>query len=154
MYALSAAIEVNPAGVAPALTADQVWRGLLMKAENALPFVEAMEDCRVLERYDDGLLRRIKLRGVEMKERVTFTPQVEVYFERIDAQGHDGWITNVISEGPTGLLLTFTFALRFPDAEANSKEERERGDAVKASYVGAVASTLQAVRRLAAENAL
>jgi hypothetical protein len=154
MYALSASVEVNPQGVTPVLSVEQMWRGLVMKAENALPFVHAMESCRVLETYPDGFLREIKLRGVMMKERITFTPPVEVYFERIDAQGYDGWITNVLSEGPGGLMLTFTFAVGFPGAAPGSQEEREQGDAVRESYASAVESTLAATRRLVSENRL
>lgn len=154
MYALSASVEVNPSGVTPALTVEQMWRGLVMKAENALPFVQAMEACRVLERYPDGFLREIKLRGVMMRERITFTPPVEVYFERVDAQGYDGWITNVLSEGPDGLVLTFTFAVGFPDTKPGSPEERQKGDAVRESYASAVASTLDATRRLVSEGRL
>jgi hypothetical protein len=154
MYALSASVEVNPPGTAPLLTRDQMWQGLVMKAENALPFVHAMEACRVLERYPDGFLREIKLRGVSMKERITFTPPVEVYFERVDAQGYDGWIANVLSDGPSGLILTFTFAVGFPDTLPGSPEEKQKGDAVRESYASAVASTLDATRRLASEGRL
>jgi hypothetical protein len=152
MYALSASFEVNPAGVKPVLTPQQVWQGLVMKAENALPFVHAMDACRVIERYDNGFLREIKLRGVVMTERITFTPPVEVYFERVDAKGYDGWITNVISEGPTGPMLTFTFAVGFPGAANGSPEEKQQGDAVRKSYISAIESTLTAVRRLVSEG--
>ena len=148
MYAVSATREVNPPGIVPVVTAEQVWRGLVMKAENAVPFVTAMEQCRVLERYHDGFLREIVLRGVRMTERITFTPPVEVYFERIEAQGYDGWITNLLSESDRGLMLTFTFAVGFPGVEPNSAEEKRRGDEVKASYLSAVDTTLVAVRQL------
>jgi hypothetical protein len=154
MYALSASFDVNPPGTTPVLTAQQVWQGLVMKAENALPFVPAMEACQIVERYPDGFLRQIKLRGVTMTERITFTPPVEVYFERVDAKGYDGWITNLISDGPHGLLLTFTFAVGFPGAAPGSAEERKQGDAVRDSYISAITSTLQAVRRLVGENKL
>jgi hypothetical protein len=154
MYALSSSFDVNPPGVTPALTPQQVWRGLVMKAENALPFVAAMEECRIVERYPDGFLREIKLRGVVMRERITFTPPVEVYFERVDAQGYDGWITNLISDGPQGPLLTFTFAVGFPGAPPGSEIEQKMGDAVRDSYVSAITSTLDAVRRLVRENKL
>jgi hypothetical protein len=154
MYAISATREVNPAGVVPVLTADQVWRGLVMKAENALPFVKAMEQCRVVERYHDGFLREIVLRGVRMTERITLTPPVEVHFERIDSQGYDGWITNLISESDRGLLLTFTFAVGFPGVAPNSAEEKRRGDEIKVSYLSAIDSTLDAVRRLAKDQKL
>lgn len=154
MYAVSRTREVNPSGITPVLTPDQVWRGLVMKAENAVPFVAAMEHCRILERYGDGFLREIVLRGVRMTERITLTPPVEVYFKRIDAQGHDGWVSNLISESDRGLMLTFTFAVGFPGVAANSVEERRRGDEVKASYLRAVDSTLAAVRQLVRDNQL
>ncbi len=152
MYALSAAVAINPPGVSPVLTADQVWRGLVMKAENALPFVEAMEACRVVERFDDGFVREIVLRGVPMRERITLAPPVQVHFRRLEAHGYDGWITNVISESDNGLLLVFTFCVGFPDAAPGSVDERRRGDAVKASYVSAITSTLKAVRTLVDER--
>src|SRR5262245_16339629 len=151
MYALSAAVEVNPPGVTPILTADQVWRGLVMKAENAVPFVGAMEECRVVERFDGGFVREIVLRGVRMRERITLTPPVQIHFQRVEARGYDGWISNVISESDNGLLLVFTFCVGFPDAAPGSADERRHGDAVKASYVSAITSTLTAVRALARE---
>src|SRR5262249_2148188 len=114
MYALSAAVVVNPPGVTPILSADQVWRGLVMKAENALPFVDAMQECRVVERFEDGFVREIVLRGVRMRERITFSPPAQVHFQRLEAGGHDGWITNVISESANGLMLVFTFCVGFP----------------------------------------
>ena len=154
MYALSAAVLVNPPGAAPVLTLEQVWRGLVMKAENALPFVDAMQECRVIERFADGFVREIVLRGVRMRERITFTPPVQVHFQRMEAKGYDGWITNVISESDQGPMLVFTFCVGFPDAPSGSAEERRRGDAVKASYVSAIASTLKAVRALVREGKL
>jgi hypothetical protein len=146
MYAISSAFEVNPAGEPIRISQAQLWKGLVMKAEYAVPFVPAMEDCRIIERFDDGFLREVHLRGVVMRERIIFTPDVEVYFERVEPP-NGGWITNVISESERGLLLTFTFALTFPGIPEGSDEERRRGDAVKESYVAAIAATLAETRR-------
>ncbi len=154
MYALSASMEVNPAGATPILSHDQVWRGLMMKAENAVPFVPGMKDCRVLERYPDGLKREIALGDDRFKERITFTPSVEVLFERIDTAEHAGWITNLISESERGLMLTFTFAVNFPGVEPGSEAERQRGQQMKSLYMRAIEATLQEVRRLASEGKL
>ncbi len=154
MYALSAAVPINPASAEPVLSREQIWRGLVMKAENALAFVPAMQTCDVLSRTDCGLLREITIGGQRFKERVTFTPPIEVLFERIDTTTNAGWITNVISESDYGLLLTFTFGLTFPDVTAGSAAEQQRGDAVKADYFGAVAATLRTVRNLVVQNKL
>lgn len=153
MYALSVAVDVNPPGAHPVLTRDDVWRGLLMKAENALPFVPAMQACTVIERFEGGLLREILARGERYTERVTFTPSVQVYFDRRDEDGHAaGWITNVISHSPRGLLLTFTFNVTVPGALPGSARERELGEEMKESYLEAVSATLAAVRRLVLEG--
>ena len=41
MYAVSLSVDINPAGTEPLLTREQGWAGLVMKAENAVPFVLA-----------------------------------------------------------------------------------------------------------------
>lgn len=151
MYAISHSFEVNAAGEAAPINRAQMWKGLVMKAEDAAPFVPAMKECRILERYDDGFLREVHLRGVVMRERIVFTPDVEVYFERVDPPD-GGWITNVLSDSDRGLMLTFTFGLTFPGVVAGSAEERRRGDAVKESYVAAIAATLAETRRRVREG--
>ena len=126
----------------------QVWAGLVMKAENAVPFVPAMQSCVVIERYRDGLLREVVNRGHTFRERITFTPPVEVYFERVDTPDNAGWITNVVSESDNGLILSFTFAVRFPGVVPDSEDERKHGIAMQGSYGQAVQTTLDTVRRL------
>ena len=153
MYAISSSIEVNPAGEAISISREQMWKGLVMKAEYAVPFVPAMKECRILERFDDGFLREVHLRGSVMRERIVFTPEVEVYFKRVDPP-NGGWITNVISDSNRGLLLTFTFALTFPGIAEGSNDERQHGDAVKDSYVAAISATLAETRRRAREGVL
>ena len=49
MIYVTNAIAVNEAGQ-PKLTRADVWAGLELKANNALPFVPAMTQCEVLER--------------------------------------------------------------------------------------------------------
>jgi hypothetical protein len=154
MYTLSVSVDVNPSGVTPALTQEQVWRGLMMKAENAVLFVPRMQACTVLERWSDGLLREVVNDGNRFREKITFAPPVEVLFERVGTEDNAGWITNVISESDHGLLLTFTFAVNLPGAAPGTEEERQKGAAMKESYVGAVKATLARVRQLVGERKL
>jgi hypothetical protein len=155
MYTMAASIEANPGGTTTQLTRDLVWRGLVMKAENALPFVPAMQECTVVSRSENGLVRNVMTRGERFTERVTFTPQVQVLFERTDATGNDaGWIANVLSEGERGLLLTFVLNVVIPDTEPGSAEEFRRGEAIKASYIEAIEATLRTMRTLAGQGAL
>ena len=145
MYALSYAIPVNPAGVEPRLTVDQVWRGLEMKAENAIPFVNGMTQCDVLDRTATTIDRVVTFRGMQHKEHITLKAPIQVSFARMDGTG---WIDNTISESEMGLLLTFTFGLTFPGIAENTPEEKAHGDSVRSAYVGAVQGTLDRVREM------
>ena len=146
MYTFAYSIPVNPAGTTIQLTRDLVWRGLVMKAENALPFVPAMRACDVVERFDGGLVRRITIGGENMIERVIFTPQIHVLFERIDDAGaRTGWIANVLSEDAAGLVLTFAI---------NVEGDAAVGDAMKQRYIGAIDATLKKTRDLASAGML
>jgi hypothetical protein len=78
---------------------------------------------------------------------------VKVRFERIEAQGFDGWIDNVMSDSEQGLQLTFTFSVGFPGLAHGSAEERTAGEKVKESYFEAVRNTIDETRRRAASAA-
>ncbi|HEY0316364.1 MAG TPA: SRPBCC family protein [Sphingomonas sp.] len=151
MYTLSYAIEVNPEGASPRLTAEQVWKGLEMKAENALPFVPGMQKCEVVERKDNTILRDVTFAGDDFREFITLYAPVQVQFERV---GSGGFIQNTISESKKGLLLTFTFGLPFPGTEPGSPEEKAKGESMRHAYVGAVGATLKTVREMVGKGEL
>jgi hypothetical protein len=54
MIYVSKEIPANEPGH-PKLNRSQIWKGLVMKAENALPFVPGMAKCNVIERTANGL---------------------------------------------------------------------------------------------------
>lgn len=151
MYALSHAIPVNPDGVEPSLTREQVWRGLEMKAENAIPFVNGMSQCDVLEREANTITRVVTFKGSQHKEFITLFEPVKVQFERMDGTG---WIDNTLSDSDDGLLLTFTFGVTFPGIEENTPEEQAFGENMKGAYVGAINATLTRVRQMVKDGEL
>ena len=152
MIEISRTVLVNDDPDAPQLDQDQVWHGLLLKANDALPFVPQMESCHVLERGDGWLVRDILLKGVPLRERVTFEPKRRVAFERIRGVER-GRIENVIETDAEGrLTLRFSFALTHEDLEEGSAAEREHFAPMLPAYENAVAATLAAVRRTAREQ--
>ena len=149
MFEVSHTVPVNDDPDAPRLDRAQVWNGLLLKANDALPFVPQMESCHVVERGPGWLVRDILLKGVPLRERVTFEPEQRVVFERIRG-AETGRIENVIETGADGELgLRFSFALGHEDLEPGSAAETEHFAPMRGMYEGAVASTLAAVRRTA-----
>jgi hypothetical protein len=151
VYQLSRTVPVNePRKVF--LSRQDVWAGLLMKAQNALPYVPQMQKCDVVEQGDGWLLRDILLNNVPLREKVTFEPERRVIFDRV--QGSErGRIENVIGEdGEGNLTLTFSFGLTKDGIAEGTDAERRHFAPMEGAYMGAVASTLGAVRRTVEEQ--
>jgi Domain of unknown function (DUF1857) len=151
VYQLSRTVPVNePRKVF--LSRQDVWAGLLMKARNALPYVPQMQKCDVVEQGDGWLLRDILLNNVPLREKVTFEPERRVIFERV-AGSELGRIENVIGEDEQGnLTLTFSFGLKKDGIAEGTDAERRHFEPMEGAYMGAVASTLGAVRRTVEEQ--
>ncbi len=133
----------------PRLSRSDIWRGLVMKAENALPFVPGMAKCDVVERTPNGLVRDIVFRGEDARERITFHPQKKVVFVR-ESGNVDGFIVNEVLGGDDDLRLRFSFALQLVDAPSDSSDEREFREIMERDYVKAVEATLGAIRKMVA----
>jgi hypothetical protein len=131
-----------------------VWHGLLLKAENALPFVPQMTECNTFERGENYLVRDIVFRGEPARERVTFFPEYRVLFDRLSGITR-GTIQNEIEEDDRGeLTLRFTFALEKEGLAPGSPEEQEYAKMMEGDYLGAVQATLNAIRRWVQEGTL
>jgi Domain of unknown function (DUF1857) len=139
MYTLSRTIPVNEPGQ-PVLSRHDVWQGLVMKANNALPYVPAMKKCEVIEKGQGWLLRDILLGAEPLREKVTFEPERRVVFER------------VLGNEQGNLTLTFSFSLTRKGLEGNPEAEKKHFAPMEGMYFNAVASTLAAVRRMVAEK--
>ena len=153
MIFVSHALPVNVAGE-PRLDRTAVWDGLILKANNALPFVPSMTYCEVTERYSDTIFDRdIALsigqgRGERFTERITLERPHRVTFTRI-AGPVLGTIANEIEGPDDDLKLRFSFALVVDGVEGGSPREREYADSMTGDYLKAVAATLNAMRRIA-----
>jgi len=140
----------NAASGHPRLTRSDIWRGLVMKAENALPFVPGMAKCNVVERTENGLVRDIMFRGEDARERITFYPEEKVVFVR-ESGNVDGFIVNEVLGDDDDLRLRFSFALQMVDAPSDSAREKEFREVMERDYLKAVDATLGAIRQMVAD---
>jgi Domain of unknown function (DUF1857) len=149
MIYVSHQLPVNQAGQ-PTLDRAAVWDGLVMKANNALPFVPAMTFCEVTHRLSDNVFDRdIDFRGQRFTERITLEEPHRVVFTRI-AGPVLGTIANEIEGSGDDLALRFSFALVVSGVEGGSAEEQTYVDGMTVDYLKAVEATLTAMRRVAA----
>ena len=145
MFTVSHMIPVGD--IDAGLTRSQLWRGLVLKAENPVPFLDAMTACSIVERGHNWLLRDFTLRGEEMQERVQFEPQERVVFTRTKSTAM-GTVLNEIVNLDRGFLgLQFTFSLDVEGLETGSQKEADYADNMSESYFEGVKTTLSEIRR-------
>jgi hypothetical protein len=132
------------------LSRSDIWRGLVMKADNALPFVPGMAKCDVVSRSENGLVRDIVFRGEDARERITLYPEEKVVFVR-ESGNVDGFIVNEILGDDDNLRLRFSFALQLVDAPSDSPQEQEFRAVMERDYLKAVDATLGAIRQMASD---
>jgi Domain of unknown function (DUF1857) len=154
MVHASRTIKVNEDPREPPLTRSLVWRGLVMKAENPLPFVPVISSCKVIERRADGLVREIVDKGDTITEVVTFQPGRMVKFERMSGRVLGTILNEIIEDRDGDLALKFTFTLSIEGVAAGSTEEKDFASQMEAGYLMAVKATLKAMRKLAQSDAL
>jgi hypothetical protein len=146
MIELSRSLLVND-GDAPVLGVDDVWAGLVDKAENPLPYVASITECTVMDTFDGGLIRDIIHVGQPVREVVTFYPKQRVHFVRTHGAAR-GTIDNEIGLDDSGEpVLTFTFRIAVDGIETGSAAEQEFAAQMEEDYLDAVRTTLRAVRR-------
>lgn len=151
MISVSSTVRVNPPDEPVKLSRADVWHGLALKAENALPFVPAMTVCEVKERTDTEILREIEFRGQRFGERITLVPEKSVQFDRTFGPVM-GTIRNEILEEDGDLSLRFRFDLVLEGVAPGSAAEQEYEATMKGDYLKAAEATLAATRRLVTER--
>jgi FAD/FMN-containing dehydrogenase len=145
-------LPVNVPGE-PVLDRAAVWDGLVLKANNALPFVPSMTYCEVTGRHSETVFDRdIDFRGQRFTERITLEAPHRVVFTRT-AGPVLGTIANEIEDTADGLALRFSFALVVTGVPGGSAAEQDYADSMTADYLKAVGATLAAMRRLAVTSA-
>ena len=154
MVRASRTIKVNNDPADPPLTRSLVWLGLVMKAENPLPFVPVISSCKVIERRSDGLVREIVDKGDTITEIVTFQPERTVKFERTSGRVLGTILNEIVEDNDGDLALRFTFALSVEGVADGSAEETDFASQMEDGSLMAVRATLKAMRKLASDQTL
>lgn len=137
----------EPAGPGAAKR-DDVWKLLLVKAEDPVGYVPAITECRILERYDDGFLREIVRNGEIIVQRVSSEPQRRIEFRHV-GDPDVAYIANVLGEDEDG-FLTFTIEVGLTaDGQAKAVSESAFLRATDDYYESTIPPILTALAPLA-----
>ncbi|WP_211442587.1 SRPBCC family protein [Collimonas humicola] len=139
------------------LTREQLWRGLVMRAEQPLLFVEHLDDCRLSDKSVQSVARELRYGKVIVKDVVSYLPQLQVRYQVPKQQDIAGSSLIMTIEEPEQEMLFVRFEYEDDAVERQpaAQAEQEFYDEFRRSaYQEADIDTIRVIRELAAEGKL
>lgn len=136
------------------LTREQLWRGLVLRAEQPTLFVMGLDDCEITSRATDTLSRTLRFGSLQVHDQVTFTPLQLVHYhvpQQASIPASD--LTMAIEEPQPGALF-----VRFEYDDHNEMLETEEESFYngfrREAYKEADIDTIRVIRELAQQGGL
>jgi len=147
-------VEINDPGnpLVPSMTRAQLWQGLMLRAEDATPFLPGLDACVILQRQEQTLLRRLYFGNTAIHDRVTWQEAEWICFAVEPSSDHAGGTLTIAIEEPADehLFLRFTYATTL--GEQASDADAGYADYVKSAYHESDLETVRVIRMLLAEG--
>ena len=137
---------LNP--LVEALTREQLWEGLVLRAEQPQLFVLGLDSCTILSRTDRTLERQLHYGHATVRDHVTLVPNDSVRYDILATQAHVGGSLMMTIEQPDDddvqLFLRFRYetTLPVPDTE----DARQTSEIVKSAYRETDIDTVRLIR--------
>ena len=136
------------------LSLEQLWRGLVYRAENPLPFVLGLDECRIVLRTEHTLRRELHFGTLTVRDRVTLDPMKQVRYETEAGRGlpASSLVMSVEAHSADELLVRFEYEIVRRSGDAPGDEFYD--SFIKQAYIEADIDTIRTIRRLVVENLL
>lgn len=131
------------------LSREELWFGLLCRAENPRPFLPGLESCMILERQENLLFRELQFGNLVIRDRVRLEPMVSVTFETERTEEHAGGQLRISIEEPAPDELVLRFHYRTTLAEQHHDPDEPYAAFVKSAYHASDIDTVRVIRMIA-----
>jgi len=103
------------------LTREQLWEGLVLRAEQPQLFVIGLDSCSILSRTESTMERELHYGQATVRDSVTLTPKESVRYDiRATADYVGGSLTMSIEQpDELQLFLRFEYKTSLPSADDN-----------------------------------
>ncbi|MFD2364965.1 SRPBCC family protein [Pseudoduganella sp. GCM10020061] len=136
------------------ITREQLWRGLVLRAEQPTLFIPHLDECTIGERDAGSFQRRLRYGDLTVADRVVFDPMNEVRYE-VPAQGEipaSLLVMRIEAPDQHNLLVRFRYDDGHPDSQDAASQMYD--DFKRSAYKEADIDTVRIVRELAAAGKL
>jgi Domain of unknown function (DUF1857) len=150
-------IQINDpqSSLLKALTREQVWRGLMRRAERPMDFLPQLHACNIVVRGDRLLMRELNFGAFVVRDRVRFTPQQALTFDTDSAPNIVAARLCIAIEasGDDQLQLRFTYDVERKRSD-DVQLEAQYDTFTQAAYLQADIDSVRTMRALLAQEAL
>ena len=136
------------------LSREQLWRGLVYRVENPLPFVLGLDECRIVVRTEYTLRRELHFGALTVRDRVTLEPMKQVRYETEAGGGIPASSLVMTIEGRSTDELAVRFQYEIVRRTGDAPDEELYDAFRKQAYMEADIDTIRTIRRLVVENLL
>ncbi len=135
-----------------ALTREQLWEGLVLRAEQPQLFVLGLDSCTILSRTDRTLERELHYGHATVRDHVTLTPNESVRYDIRATEAHVGGSLTMTIEQPDEVQLFLRFQYETTLPVSDTEDARQTSEIVKSAYREADIDTVRLIRQYAIQN--
>lgn len=136
------------------ITREQLWRGLVLRADSPKLFVPHLDECTIDERESGSFRRVLRYGELRIVDRVILTPLEQVRYEIAEQGEISASSLTMTIESPTEHTLYVRFKYDDGHDAATDAANAMYDEFRKSAYREADIDTIRIVRELAAEGRL
>jgi hypothetical protein len=129
------------------LTREQLWEGLVLRAEQPQLFVLGLDTCTVLSRTGNTLERELHYGQVTVRDRVTLQANQSVRYDILATETYVGGSLTMTIEQPDELQLFLRFEYSTTLPVADDEDARQTQEIVKSAYRESDIDTVRLIRQ-------
>ncbi|MGF6759226.1 SRPBCC family protein [Paraburkholderia sp. GAS334] len=129
------------------MTREQLWEGLVLRAEQPQLFVLGLDSCTILSRTDSTLERELHYGQATVRDRVTLLASESVRYDILATESYVGGSLTMTIEQPDELQLFLRFKYETTLPTADSEDERTTSEIVKSAYRESDIDTVRLIRQ-------
>jgi hypothetical protein len=135
-----------------AMTREQLWEGLVLRAEQPQLFVLGLDTCTILSRTEDTLERELHYGQATVRDRVTLLADQSVRYDILATESHVGGSLTMTIEQPDELQLFLRFEYTTTLPVSDDKDTRQTQEIVKSAYRESDIDTVRLIRQYVQGN--
>ena len=135
-----------------AMTREQLWEGLVLRAQQPQLFVLGLDTCTILSRTGDTLERELHYGQATVRDRVTLLANQSVRYDILATESHVGGSLTMTIEQPDELQLFLRFEYTTTLPVSDDEDARQTQEIVKSAYRESDIDTVRLIRQYVQGN--